>query len=41
VEEILAERDIFSECAEENINHTLVFFEAFVYSNQELTNLTL
>jgi DNA-binding transcriptional regulator LsrR (DeoR family) len=41
VQEILEERNIFSECEAERINPALVFFEAFVYSNTELTNLTL
>ena len=41
VQEIANERSIFSYCQAENINPALVFFEAFVYSNTELTNLTL
>ena len=41
VAEILNSRDLFEECVAENINPKLTFFEAFIYSNQELTNLTL
>lgn len=38
---MLEERTIFSECITESIDHSLVLFEAFIYSNQELTNLSL
>lgn len=41
INEILSERNIFSECHPDEINPSLAFFEAFVYSNTELTNLTL
>lgn len=33
--------DVFAYCRENNINHLLVLFEAFIYGNQELTDLIM